>query len=194
MKADRKRQAQGNGLTTLRVLTGQVSPSLFRFGCLNIGLDVHVMVDDDPPLASGLCHHLQKTSAKAAFRVKVKIGRRAALEARNPCQSFADGNVRREEPQRLDLELKDRASERSFENRLVPIAECLLPGKKHSIDVRKGPISREVLRISITVALVPSGDLVVEDLANGTFVGLRLRRCVHKIQCAGELKFVGFEA
>jgi hypothetical protein len=61
------------------MLTGQLSPALFRFGRLNVGLDVDVVIDDDLPFAALLCYHLQKTGSEVAFRMP-KTGRRSALE------------------------------------------------------------------------------------------------------------------
>ncbi len=56
----------------ITLLTGQLSPGLFRFGRLNLGLDVDVVVDHDLPFAATRCHHLQKTCAEPAFRVEAK--------------------------------------------------------------------------------------------------------------------------
>src|ERR1035438_5657863 len=150
-------------------------PSLVRFRCLYVGLDVDVVVDDNLPFAATFCHHLQKTCAESAFRVELKTGRRTALKPRNPRQGLAHGNVTCEEPQRHDLELQHRAAEWSLENDLVPVTECLPPGKKHSHNVCKGPISSEMLGVSISVAVVPGGDLVIKDPMNGVLVRLRLR-------------------
>ena len=61
--------------TVLKLFSG-----LFRFRCLNIGLDVNIVVNDDLPLPATPCHHLQQTCAEAAFRVEAKTGRRAVLE------------------------------------------------------------------------------------------------------------------
>ena len=162
-------------LTLTALAVPQLSPSLMRFRCLYVGLDVDVVVDDNLPFAATFCHHLQKTCAESAFRVELKTGRRAALKPRNTSQSLAHGNVICEEPQRHDLELQHRAAEWSLENDLVPVTECLPPCEKHSHNVCKGPISSEMLGVSISVAMVPGGDLVIKDPMNGVLVRLRLR-------------------
>src|SRR3954465_6046933 len=142
---------------------------------LYVWLDVDVLVDDNLSFAATFCHHLQKTCAELAFRVELKTGRHAALKPRNPRQGLAHGNVTCEEPQRHNLELQHRAAEWSLENDLVPVTECLPPGKKHSHNVCKGPISSEMLGVSISVAVVPGGDLVIKDPMNGVLIRLRLR-------------------
>src|SRR3954464_6120651 len=151
------------------------NPSLVRFRRLYVGLDVDVVVDDNLPFATTFCHHLQKTCAESAFRVELKTGRRAALKPRNPRQGLAHGNVTCEEPQRHDLELQHCAAKWSLENDLVPITECLPPCKKHSHNVCKGPVSSEMPGVSISVAVVPGGDLVIKHPMNGVLVSLRLR-------------------
>src|SRR5215469_8537686 len=72
-------------------LVDKVRGSLIGLGCVDIGLDVDIVIDDDLPLAVAFCHDLQKTRAEAALCVEVKAGRRATLKSRNPSQGLADG-------------------------------------------------------------------------------------------------------